>query len=162
MLIRPFDPADLGRILDIAEAGWRGIYAGYQANLGDELYELLHGSQAAALATKRDEIRKHCERNGQWTWVCEQDGKVVGFVTCWIDTPAGVGMIGNNAVDSDYAGRGIGKQMYRTVLEYLKSQGMTYVGVQTGLDDAHTPARRAYENVGFNIRRESVVYYVKV
>jgi hypothetical protein len=34
--------------------------------------------------------------------------------------------------------------------------------VDTGLDHAHAPARKAYKSAGFNIRHESVVYYKKL
>jgi len=37
---------------------------------------------------------------------------------------------------------------------------MLYAKVQTGLDEAHAPARRAYERAGFKTRLESVAYYM--
>ena len=39
---------------------------------------------------------------------------------------------------------------------------MTYAKVATGLDDAHAPARRAYERAGFDIKVEDVTYYKKL
>ncbi|MBT4097360.1 MAG: GNAT family N-acetyltransferase, partial [Gemmatimonadetes bacterium] len=34
--------------------------------------------------------------------------------------------------------------------------------VGTGLDDAHAPARRAYERAGFDIAQQDVTYYKKL
>ena len=40
--------------------------------------------------------------------------------------------------------------MYRFVLDHFRRLGLRYAHVDTGLDDAHIPARRAYEAVGFD------------
>ena len=52
--------------------------------------------------------------------------------------------------------------MYKAVLAYFQEQGMTFARVTTGLDYAHSRARRAYERAGFNIRREDVTYYLEL
>lgn len=41
----------------------------------------------------------------------------------------------------------------------MKNEGMIYATVSTGLDDAHTPARRAYEKADFDKALENVRYY---
>ena len=41
-------------------------------------------------------------------------------------------------------------------------QGMRYARVSTGLDDAHAPARRAYERAGFDICHENMTYFAKL
>jgi hypothetical protein len=48
--------------------------------------------------------------------------------------------------------------MYRHVLEHFRSQGLRFACLNTGLDPAHAPARRAYEAVGFD-RQVPVVEY---
>ena len=40
--------------------------------------------------------------------------------------------------------------MYVHVLDRFRSLGLRYAHVDTGLDDAHIPARPAYEAVGFD------------
>ncbi|MCF6176458.1 MAG: hypothetical protein L3J71_11915 [Victivallaceae bacterium] len=49
--------------------------------------------------------------------------------------------------------------MYKSVLDYFRSIGLKAVKVQAGLDDAHAPARRAYERAGFKINLEEITYY---
>jgi predicted RNA methylase len=48
--------------------------------------------------------------------------------------------------------------MYRHVLNFFRTQGLRFAYVDTGLDDAHVPTRRAYEAVGFD-RPVPVVEY---
>lgn len=50
------------------------------------------------------------------------------------------------------------EDMYRHVLRHFREQGLRFAFVDTGLDDPHLPARRAYEAVGFD-RQAPVVEY---
>ncbi|HEY63245.1 MAG TPA: GNAT family N-acetyltransferase [Caldilineae bacterium] len=158
-MIRPYRPEDLPIIMDIGNRAWREIYRMFRETYGDELFELLVPDERTA---KGEQIRAHCERHPEWTFVCEEGGRIVGFVTFTLDYERRIGEIGNNAVDPDCGLKGIGQQMYAAVLEYFRSQGMLYAKVVTGLDDAHARARRAYERAGFNIRHENVVYFKKL
>jgi hypothetical protein len=49
--------------------------------------------------------------------------------------------------------------MYRHVLERFRGLGLRFAHVDTGLDDAHIPARRAYEAVGFDRAVPGVEYW---
>jgi ribosomal protein S18 acetylase RimI-like enzyme len=73
-----------------------------------------------------------------------------------------MGIIGNNAVDPDCGLKGIGQQMYRFALERFRAEGMAWANVDTGLDEGHAPARRAYERAGFDITISSIHYYRKL
>jgi len=158
-MIRPYRAEDLPTIMDIGNRAWRGIYKMFRETYGDELFEVLVQDERTA---KGEQIRKHCERHPEWTFVCEQQSRIVGFVTFSLDRTRNVGEIGNNAVDPDCELKGIGQQMYKAVLEHFRAQGITYAMVGTGLDHAHARARRAYERAGFNIRHEKVSYYMKL
>ena len=57
---------------------------------------------------------------------------------------------------------GIAKKLYDAVFERLCDAGCEVVRVGTGLDDAHAPARRAYEKAGFEASLSSIVYYKKI
>ncbi len=94
----------------------------------------------------------------EWVWVLEQNSEVIGFVTFKINFERGMGIIDNNGVLPEYAGKGLGKFMYRFVLDYFRKEGLNVAFVETGLDDPHIPARKAYEGVGFD-RTTPVVYY---
>jgi hypothetical protein len=49
--------------------------------------------------------------------------------------------------------------MYRHVLDHFREQGLRFAHVDTGLDDAHIPARRAYEAAGFDRQVPTVDYW---
>jgi hypothetical protein len=51
------------------------------------------------------------------------------------------------------------QQMYAFALDRFRSEGMRWANVDTGLDDGHAPARRAYERAGFDISISSIRYY---
>jgi len=73
-----------------------------------------------------------------------------------------IGEIGNNAVKPECQGMGIGTFQYRKVLEIFRKEDMRFAAVTTGLDEAHAPARAAYEKVGFRKAIAMVTYYMKV
>jgi ribosomal protein S18 acetylase RimI-like enzyme len=104
-------------------------------------------------------VADHCERFPQWLFVSEVDGEIAGFVTFLLKPEKGLGILDDNAVDPKHQGKGIAVEMYKAVLKHMYDQGIEYARVMTGLDEAHAPARRAYEKAGFNVRHEDVTYY---
>lgn len=52
--------------------------------------------------------------------------------------------------------------MYSFIFEHMREEGVEYVKVRTGGDDAHLPARRAYEKARFDRGVPSVTYYRKI
>ena len=131
----------------------------YRRLYGEELFQLLRPNAAT---TKGEAIKAQCEAHPEWTLVCEEAGRIVGFITFFIDTEKGIGEIGNNAVDLDGGLKGLGQQMYKAVLDRFRQQGLRFARVSTGLDEAHARARRAYERAGFNIHEEGATYYMEL
>ena len=60
---------------------------------------------------------------------------------------------------ADHAGQGWATFMYRHVLDHFRARGLRFAHVDTGLDDAHIAARRAYEAVGFDRAVPGVDYW---
>jgi GNAT superfamily N-acetyltransferase len=104
-------------------------------------------------------MRGLCGEHPELVWICEEGGRRVGFIHAQLDRERRIGTIGNNAVDPDSGLKGIGQQMYRHVLAWFRSEGMRYAKVQTGLDEGHARARRAYERAGFDRSLPTVTYY---
>ena len=88
----------------------------------------------------------------------EEFGKIIGFVTFYLFKEQGYGHIDNNGIHPDFSGKGWGKFMYQHVLQHFRNEGLRFAHVDTGLDPAHIPARRAYESVGFD-RQVPIVEY---
>lgn len=158
-IIRPYRPADLEALCDIAVAAWRPYFEGLLEEMGQELFEAAFGDWPAE---KTRQVRQFCDDTPQWCLVSEVDGVVVGFITYRLQEDRELGIIGNNAVIPEYQGRGIGTEQYRRVLEAFEESGIRFAKVTTGLDPFHAPARAGYEKAGFEPFVEMVDYYREV
>ena len=161
IIIRHSREGDAERIVEIALKQWAHIYATYRELIGEDLYEIWFKNQEErkAASISKDALDfQHCI-------VTEIDGLVVGFAAFSINnSPSGekVGTLSNNAVDSDFGGRGIGTKQYEYIFNIMRKAGCVSVCVSTGLDDAHTAARKAYEKVGFEKALPEIKYYKKL
>ncbi|MGN0870981.1 MAG: GNAT family N-acetyltransferase [Victivallales bacterium] len=112
--------------------------------------------------SKEKQLAAHLKHHPGCFYVAERGGKIVGFITFYCDAERKVGIISNNAVDPFCGEKGVGQEMYRAALEYFRKAGMLLAQVTTGLDEAHAPARRAYERAGFDLHTEAVTYTMKL
>jgi len=158
-MIRKYKTEDFPEIAAIGKHAWTNIYNMYQDAYGDALFSLLVPDKDTA---KEEQINYHVLHHSDWIYICEENGKIVGFIAFSIDQERKIGQIGNNAVDPECGLKGIGQQMYSAVFKRFKDEGMLYAQVRTGLDNAHLRARRAYERAGFNIKAEDVTYFKKL
>jgi ribosomal protein S18 acetylase RimI-like enzyme len=159
LTIGPVKPYEMDTVCGIAKVAWEPIHDHMVRSLGGDLHEVLSPSWKDA---KAGQIRKQFEDRPEWVLVVRDEADVVAFVTFAIDVEKSVGTIRNNAVGTDYQGRGIGTAMYQHVLGLFREACLKYASVTTGLDPGHAPARKAYEKAGFNLRREDVTYYQKL
>ncbi|MDF3128759.1 GNAT family N-acetyltransferase [Kiritimatiellaeota bacterium B1221] len=159
MKLRPCQPEDVPRIMDIGQRAWAPIRAMQKKELGDALYAHLNPNPETE---KGRQIAEHAQNYPQWTWVCEREGPLLGFITFFIDRDKRVGEILNNAVDPELGLKGVGQFMYRGVLNYFREKELFCAKVQTGLDEAHAPARRAYERAGFTQQLHDVTYFCEL
>jgi ribosomal protein S18 acetylase RimI-like enzyme len=151
VVLRPAREQDLAAIDALTVAGYAGIQESFVSMLGADLYQTVHADPGRTwderkCAQNRDLFAKHPEQ----VWVLDDAGEVFGYVTFWLSPERSYGHLDNNAVAADRAGRGWATFMYRAVLDRFRELGLQYAHVDTGLDDAHIPARRAYEAVGFD------------
>ena len=156
MKIRPFKPEDRPRLIEIANTAFEPIWAMYRTAFGQAIVDLEFPGCEGRIGRNVDD---HCTRFPQWLFVCEDGGEVAGFVTFLLKPDMKLGIVDDNAVDPRHQGKGIAVAMYNAVLSFMREQGMAYARVTTGLDDAHAPARHAYEKAGFTLRHEDVTYY---
>jgi mycothiol synthase len=79
----------------------------------------------------------------------EQEGRLAGF--CWTkvheDHEPPLGEIYVIAVDPDFAGQGLGRQLVLAGLDYLTRAGLPVAMLY--VDGTNTTARRLYEHLGF-------------
>ena len=158
--LRAYRATDLPALLDIAVAAWGPIYALYLDLLGPELFAIVYTDWQTE---KRRQIESACQgEHGAKVIVAERDGQPIGFVSYYINHETGVGEIGNNAVAPQHQGEGVGQRLYEQALAAMRQEGMRCASVDTGLDAAHAPARRAYEKAGFQRGLPGITYFRKL
>lgn len=54
-------------------------------------------------------------------------------------------------MDPDWQGRGIASGLIEHAVEWMRGQGLKMCIIDTGMDDGHSPARRTYEKLGFDM-----------
>ena len=158
MVMRNFLSGDLEQVMDIANAAWQPIRKMSRDALGDTISDLLN--PAGDAKSKGLQIKDQIDSGQYDIAVCEHDGQIVGFITWRIE--GSIGEISNNAARPNTGIKGIGQTMYRFVLEKFRQAGVKAVKVTTGLDQAHAPARRAYERAGFKKHLDSTTYYMEI
>ena len=158
-MIRLFQPSDLEPMVAIARKAWKKIFEGFRQQLGDELYSILYENR---FQDKRHQLTEFTAKYPTHCYVCERNGKIVGFVTFGLNRETKTGILTNNAADPDSGEKGVGQEMYAAVFERMRQEGMIAVTVSTGLDEGHAPARRAYERAGFEKHLDSVTYCKKL
>ena len=136
--IRKAKEADAEIVAAIACEGWTNIYDGYKVLLGDDIYSEVYKNP---LNDKAEAVKKSVLAGN--VFVAEIDGVIGAFASYSVNGKTGT--LSNNAVSADYRGMGIAQMLYNCIFEEMKKLGVNIVKVSTGLDDAHAPARKAYE-----------------
>jgi ribosomal protein S18 acetylase RimI-like enzyme len=154
--VRDFESADLDRIAEITKAAWEPVYESYRENMGDELFDAKYGDWREY---KVSQVKRDCRRDPASVRIACLDDDVAGYATFSVDKDAGIGEIGNNAVDPACQGRGVATTLYDDLLEEFEDRDLKFAEVSTGLTDPFAPARRTYEKVGFDIERPAVTYW---
>ena len=80
---------------------------------------------------KRRHIEQDVERDPRGAFVAELNGRIVGYITTWIDEQAGFGNIPNLAVAADQRGRGLGRKLIEHALDHFRRQGMQCARIET-------------------------------
>lgn len=151
---------DLQQVDEITRLCYKPIFESYLEMLGEACYQVVrHDPELTWEQRKTGQVHRLFQEHPEWLWVLESGGTILGFVTFYLFPDQGYGHLDNNGVHPNFAGKGWGKFMYRHVLDYFRQQGLGYAHVDTGLDPAHLPARKAYQSVGFDRQIPNVEYW---
>jgi GNAT superfamily N-acetyltransferase len=157
LTIRAYTSTDWQAVRAICLEAFTPIHEGFASALGTELFSLVYPNWKAS---SESYLRSLCETGErQRILVAELDGAVVGFIHYELTREKASGQLGLNAVHPSHQGKGIGARMYARVFEILRAEGIKFARVDTGGDEAHIPARRAYQKSGFT--PIPVVHYFK-
>ena len=151
VVLRHAAEADLPVIDGLTAVGYAEIQESFVAMLGLDLYEAAQADPGQSWEQRKaQQNRRLFAEHPEQVWVLEDTGWVFAYVSFWLFPERGYGHLDNSAVDPSCRGAGWARFMYVHVLDHFRSLGLRYAHVDTGLDDAHIPARRAYEAVGFD------------
>lgn len=155
-MIRKYKESDMETICAIARRAYNDIFEGFEKEIGKDALDIWIPD---AKNSKNAQLKWMAEKNPQWLYICERNGKIVGFIMFHLDYERKLGTIGNNASDPLAGEKGVGQEMYAFALEFFRKEGMKMAMVHTGLDEAHLPARKAYERAGFDRTVPEVLYF---
>ena len=142
---------DLAAVDALTVESYRAIQESFVAMLGDDCYDAVRLEPELTWEERKiQQNRRLFAEHPEQVWVLEDTGWVFGYVTFWLFPERSYGHLDNSAVDPSCRGEGWARFMYVHVLEHFRAQGLRFAHVDTGLDDAHIPARAAYEAVGFD------------
>jgi ribosomal protein S18 acetylase RimI-like enzyme len=147
VVIRPVRDEDVEPLVQLTLAAFVPNFRSFQAMLGPAVYELIwpdwQSSQRKGVETLCRDRDKHA------VWVAEADAAPVGFIACELNPAERTAEVQLIAVRPDHQNQGIGTALNALALERMKESGVRLVHVDTGGDDSHAPARRAYEKAGY-------------
>lgn len=155
--ILPCEAAHMDKAIAITYEAWTPIFEKYREALGEEMFNDLYGDWKES---KYDRV--YAGLTSGRGFVAVVDEEVVGFIFYEVDQKKKLGTVQENAVALACRGMGISQKMYDHVFGQMRREGMKYAMVGTGLDEAHAPARRAYEKAGFHRSLPSVRYFTEL
>ncbi len=82
-------------------------------------------------ARKAKHIDADVAANADGIFVCEDNGKVAGYITTRIDRESKIGGIPNLAILPAHRGKGLGKALMKAAFDYFEEQGMAVAKIET-------------------------------
>jgi ribosomal protein S18 acetylase RimI-like enzyme len=142
---RPFIESDVAQIVELSLLAWDPVFESFEKVLGPRIFPILYPDWRKAQA---EGVAGACRATDKYhTLVAEIDGRVVGFIAYELKGETGEVVL--LAVHPECQKRGIATQLNLAALDAMKAAGMKMAVAETGGDEGHAPARRAYEKVGY-------------
>jgi GNAT superfamily N-acetyltransferase len=146
--IRPFDVSDTLAVVDLSLRAWAPVHISIREALGPEINDALQPDWRAKQQSDVEEVLAAPTSN---VWVADVDAIVAGFVAARIHDDERIGEIDMLAVDPTHQGAGIGTDLTKFALDWIRASGIGVAMVGTGADPGHAPARRTYEKAGMRL-----------
>jgi GNAT superfamily N-acetyltransferase len=143
--IRAFVDGDLTDVVELSLLAWEPVFESMEKVLGPRIFPLIWPDWRKSQA---EGVEGACGATDKYhTLVAELDGRVVGFITYELKGETGEVVL--LAVHPEFQKRGIATAFNQAALDEMKAAGMKMAVAETGGDEGHAPARRAYEKAGY-------------
>ena len=140
--VRDYHPSDLPVLKAIMVEAFTGV----SIDQGIEnLYGPINGHDWKW--RKARHLDDDAARDPEGIRVAEQDGRILGFVTSWIDREAGIGHIPNISLVPEARGHGLGRILLEKTLERFRAAGLTHAKIETLAQNA--VGNHLYGSLGF-------------
>jgi ribosomal protein S18 acetylase RimI-like enzyme len=150
-LVRPARSTDLPRMLDITRRAFAEVSM-------DRMKQAFNGTPLGGREWhehKKARVEAFYRAHPLWTVVAQTSGTLSGYATYTIDPTQSLAVLGDNAVDPEYQGRGIGSRLQKEVNRRIAEEGCAISEVATHSDNE--AAQRIYEKHGYE--RYAVSYH---
>ena len=124
--IKPYQKLDKGAVLELSIQAWSPVFPKMEKGVPKFVYD-----------------------KSQFAWLAFLEEELVGWIHIRLHPEDKMGEIYILAVAPRYQRQGIGKALMTYACDQIKQKGMEMVMVETGGDLGHAPARKTYENFGF-------------
>ncbi|MFC1671776.1 GNAT family N-acetyltransferase [Planctomycetota bacterium] len=153
--IRRFKKRDREAILRITAAGFENVSMDHNleqmfGSLGDTNWQ---DRKVRGVNAELDSFTEH-------VFVCESEGSLVGYITTDLNASTKIGHIRNLAVDPARQGRGAGRQLIETALQYFCDMGMETAKIETM--EQNEICRKFYPTFGFKEYARQIYYAMKL
>jgi ribosomal protein S18 acetylase RimI-like enzyme len=142
MLIRPFRSDDLPRLKEITVEAFTGVSIDQGI---DKQFGPIGGHDWRWRKARHLDVDTQIDPNG--IFVAEIAGRVVGYVSTWIDRETGIGHIPNLALVPECRGQGLGRQLLLHAFDHFRGAGITHAKIETLVQN--DVGKHLYESLGF-------------
>jgi ribosomal protein S18 acetylase RimI-like enzyme len=143
--IRSFVDGDIKQIVELSLLAWAPVFESFEKVLGPRVFPILYPDWRKS---QKEGVEGACRATDKYhTLVAQVDGRVVGFLSYELKGETGEVVL--LAVHPEYQRRGIATQLNVAGLAEMKAAGMKMAVVETGGEDGHAAARRAYDKAGY-------------
>jgi ribosomal protein S18 acetylase RimI-like enzyme len=137
--------SDVEEIVALSLLAWEPAFESMEKVLGPRIFHLIWPDWKKSQA---EGVAGACRATDKYhTLVAELDGRVVGFIVHELKGDTGEVVL--LAVHPEFQKRGIATQLNVAALDAMKAAGVKMAVAETGGEDGHAPARRAYEKAGY-------------
>lgn len=148
MHIRSYAASDLQQVINLTIETFRPFYEDYvRPLLGDAVFRHQHGQWEQDYREQVPSL--HAPADGRHVAIAQIDGAVAGYIAWMTDAKRHHGDIEILAVAASYRRNHVARDLCEHAFQAMQSTGVEVVGVGTGGDPFHTPARGLYESLGF-------------
>jgi ribosomal protein S18 acetylase RimI-like enzyme len=142
MLIRLYQPSDLEALKRLTVEGFTGVSIDHGI---EQQFGSINGHDWRW--RKARHIDADVRRDSAGVFVAEEDGQVVGYVTTWQDSAAGIGHIPNLAVAASHRNQGLGRVLLEHAMNHFRAAGLTHAKIETLVQNA--VGNHLYPSLGF-------------